>query len=136
MLIFRRNLKTCNPSYLSLKIQCLRNPLMLFMDTSWHHRTTRMTFYALIEHLISDRKVQVRTNKICLLKISRPSLNIRKSVLTVRFSKINNRSKLNMVKFWYFHVSTVISKYSYEQISITYQIIHLLTKTTNYLTCM
>ena len=88
---------------------------MLFMDTSWHHRTTRMTFYALIEHLISDLKVQVRTNKICLLNISRPSL--KQSDFP---TKLTIEIHWPWLSFGISHVSMAISKYSYEQLSITF----------------
>ena len=90
--------KTGNPSYISLFMQCLRKPLVLFMDTSLRHRTTRMTFYAYIEHLISDREVQVRTNEICLFVMREYIKTIPKytkiTIHSVRFSyRINNQSK-------------------------------------------
>ena len=71
---------------------------MLFMDTLCRHRATRMTFYAYIEHLIFDRKVQVRTHEICLF-VMRGYIKILPNVTKIsahseRFSyKINNQSK-------------------------------------------
>ena len=68
-----------------------------------------MTFYAYIEHIIFDRKVQVRTNEICLF-VMRGYIKIipyytKNSAHSVRFSyKINNQSKLieHCYFVWYF----------------------------------
>ena len=88
---------------------------------------------------------QVRTNEICLFVMRgyiRPSLIIRKSVLIQSdfHTKLTiNRNSLNMVNFCgIFNVSPAISKYllRYEQMSITFRKIHLLTKTMMYLKCM
>ena len=79
----------------------------------------------------------MRTNEICLLVMRGYIKTIPKytkiSAHSVRFStKLTiNRHSLNMVNIWgIFHVSPAILKYllRYEQMSITFRKIHLLTK--------
>ena len=93
--------------------------------------------------LIFDRNVHVRTNELFLfIMLKYIKTNVDKSVLIQSDfpTKLTiNLNSLNMVHFCgNSNVSPGISKYlsRYEQMSITFQIFHFLTKTTMYLSCM